>query len=293
MEAGSRTVARPLQTLRDLLALFRLVDSSGGPGCSSNRGLYCGGAALLIQPFCWGVLFWTWVGYFNPQDFTYGVASKIPFALLIAISTIAGLVATKRKQIPPPTVETGLLLLLWFWFCVTTLNVLFSPTLTHHWTDSIDFLWQHKQDLLMVFVALALVTDSKRLRWWYLVTAGSFAIFALKGSVFGVLTGGQDKIYGPKNSMIYDNNDFGLAMNMAASNVRCLRTNRRFTPSALGFLGGDANGDHGRHSDLFPWRHARTCDCAIRHDDEVQAATSWAFAGTAIAISVIFVGRSR
>jgi probable O-glycosylation ligase (exosortase A-associated) len=168
----------------------------------------------LIQPFA-GVLFWTWVGYFNPQDFTYGIASKIPFALLVAIPTMAGLIVTKRKQLPPLTIETGLMLLLWFWFCITTVNVYFSPTLVHHWTDSIQFLWRVSKILLMVFVALALVTDSKRLRWWYLVTAASFAFFALKGSVFGVFTGGQDKVYGPKNSMIYDNNDFGLAMNMA------------------------------------------------------------------------------
>jgi probable O-glycosylation ligase (exosortase A-associated) len=168
----------------------------------------------LMQPFA-GILFWTWAGYFNPQDFTYGIASKIPFALLIAISTMAGLVVTKRKQIPPLTVETGLVLVLWFWFCVTTVNVFFSPTLMHHSKDSVDFLWRVSKILLMVFVALALVTDSKRLRWWYLITAASFAVFALKGSVFGVLTGGQDKVYGPKNSMIYDNNDFGLAMNMA------------------------------------------------------------------------------
>jgi probable O-glycosylation ligase (exosortase A-associated) len=168
----------------------------------------------LIQPFA-GVLFWTWVGYFNPQDFTYGIASKIPFALLIALATMAGLIVTKRKQIPPLTVETGLLVVLWFWFCVTTVNVFFSPTLAHHWTDSVDFLWRVSKILLMVFVALALVTDSKRLRWWYLVTAASFAVFALKGSIFGVFSGGQDKVYGPRNSMIYDNNDFGLAMNMA------------------------------------------------------------------------------
>lgn len=168
----------------------------------------------LLQPFA-GVLFWTWAGYFNPQDFTYGIASKIPFALLVAIPTMAGLIVTKRKRLPPLTIETGLLLLLWFWFCITTANVYFSPILVHHWTDSADFLWRISKILLMVFVALALVTDSKRLRWWYLVTAASFAFFALKGTVFGVFTGGQDKVYGPKNSMIYDNNDFGLAMNMA------------------------------------------------------------------------------
>jgi probable O-glycosylation ligase (exosortase A-associated) len=168
----------------------------------------------LVQPFD-GVLFWTWIGYFNPQEFTWGIANRIPIALLVAIATLLGLVIARRKQLPPLTLETGLLLCLWFWFSITTLDVFFTPSLMHHWSDSVDSLWRISKILLMVFVALALVTDSKRLRWWYLVTAGSFALFALKGTIFGLLTGGQDKVYGPKNSMIYDNNDFGLAMNMA------------------------------------------------------------------------------
>lgn len=166
------------------------------------------------EPFI-GVLFWTWISYFNPQDFTYGVASKIPIGILVAVPTLLGLFFTKEKQFPPLSIETGLLLMLWLWFCLTTLNVYFSPELSHHWSDSVDYLWRVSKILLMVFVALAMVTDSKRLRWWYLVTAGSFALFALKGSVFGFFTAGEDKVYGPKYSMIYDNNDFGLAMNMA------------------------------------------------------------------------------
>jgi probable O-glycosylation ligase (exosortase A-associated) len=168
----------------------------------------------FVQPFS-GVLFWTWVSYFNPQEFTFGFASKIPIAFLVAIATLLGLVITKDRQLPPMCLETGLLLLLWAWFCVTTVNVYFSPAFNHHWLDSVTFLWAVSKTLLMVFVALALVTDARRLRLWYLVTAGSFAVFALKGAIFATLTGGQDKVYGPKNSMIYDNNDFGLAMNMA------------------------------------------------------------------------------
>lgn len=168
----------------------------------------------LVQPF-YGILFWTWIGYFNPQEFTWGIANKIPIAMIVAVATLLGLVVTKRKQIPPLTIETGLLLALWLWFCITTVDVYFSPALAHHWTDSVEALWRISKILLMVFVSLALVTDSKRLRWWYLITAGSFALFAVKGTIFGLLTAGQDKVYGPKNSMIYDNNDFGLAMNMA------------------------------------------------------------------------------
>jgi probable O-glycosylation ligase (exosortase A-associated) len=177
--------------------------------------VYAVGVPLsFIEPYI-GVLLWTWVGYFNPQEFTWGIASKIPIALLVALATLAGLIFTPRKRFPPLKLETILLFMLWLWFCVTTANVYFSPVLNHHWEDSVISLWQVSKILLMVFVAMALVTDSKRIRLWYLVTAGSFAFFALKGTVFGLVTSGEDKVYGPKNSMIYDNNDFGLAMNMA------------------------------------------------------------------------------
>ncbi|HVI11158.1 MAG TPA: putative O-glycosylation ligase, exosortase A system-associated [Candidatus Binatia bacterium] len=168
----------------------------------------------FINPFT-GVLFWTWVGYFNPQEFTWGAASSVPIAFLVAIATLSGLVITKDRRFPPLTTETVLLALLWLWFGITTANTFLSPAFSHHSADSAMFLWAVSKTLLMVFVSLMLVTDARRLRLWYLVTAGSFAVFALKSAVFGVLTTGLDKVYGPKNSMIYDNNDFGLAMNMA------------------------------------------------------------------------------
>jgi putative inorganic carbon (HCO3(-)) transporter len=60
-----------------------------------------------------------------------------------------------------------------------------------------------------------LIIDRDRMKWWYRVTAGVFAFFALKATMFGVLTGGQYTVFGPPNSMIGDNNDFALAMNMA------------------------------------------------------------------------------
>lgn len=167
----------------------------------------------FIRPFM-GILFWTWISYFNPQDFTWGVASRIPVGYLIAIPTLLGLIFTNRKQFVPVTRETVLLLMLWLWFCLTSVNVLLSPSLHHHAAETVSFLWLISKILMMVFVALFLITDTKRLRWWYLVTAGSFALFALKSSVFGVVTLGQFKVYGPRNSMIADNNDYGLAMNM-------------------------------------------------------------------------------
>jgi probable O-glycosylation ligase (exosortase A-associated) len=167
----------------------------------------------FINPF-FGVLMWAWISYFNPQQLTWGWGRSLPVGMLVAVATIAGLVITPRKRLPPITRETILLLLLWALFAVTTLNVRFSPDLVHHLDDSVSQFRQVSKILIMVFPALMLVNDPKRLRWWYLVTAGCFAFFAAKASIFGVLTGGQYRVYGPPNSMIEDNNDFALAINM-------------------------------------------------------------------------------
>jgi probable O-glycosylation ligase (exosortase A-associated) len=68
--------------------------------------------------------------------------------------------------------------------------------------------------LLMTVVTIGVVDSFSRLRILVTVIAASFAFFVLKSLPFIVLTGGNFRIFGPEHSMIGDNNDFGLAMNM-------------------------------------------------------------------------------
>jgi len=180
----------------------------------------------LFSPFV-GLLGWAWISYFNPTAFTWGFTRSVPVGLLIAVPTLLGLPFTRQRKAPPLTRETILLAVLWFWFLVTTLNVYVSPLFVHHLADTAQKLLTVSKIFLMVFVSLMLVVDSRRLRIWYLVTAGIFAFFALKSAVFGVLTAGQYKIYGPGNSMIADNNDFGLAMNIALPMFVCMARTER------------------------------------------------------------------
>jgi putative inorganic carbon (HCO3(-)) transporter len=58
------------------------------------------------------------------------------------------------------------------------------------------------------------VDTFERLRMLVLVIAGCFGFFVLKALPFLILTGGSFRLYGPEYSMIADNNDFGLALNM-------------------------------------------------------------------------------
>src|SRR5215470_5474308 len=185
--------------MRDALVLFALIVSV---------------LITLVQPF-FGVLSWSVVSYFNPHRFAWGFAREMNPAIFVASATLLGLLFTTKRRFPPMTRETKLLLVLWAWFCITTLVSISSSTFSHHADATLSKLGEVSKILVMTFVSLALVTDKSRLRWWYLVTGGCFAFFAFKSTVFGALTGGQFKIYGPEGSSIADNNDFSLAMNMA------------------------------------------------------------------------------
>ena len=110
--------------------------------------------------------------------------------------------------------ETVLLIILWLWFGITTLNVFSSPLLEHHRAETLVQMLQVSKALLMAFIALVLIIEKNKLRWWYLVTVACFIILCVKGVIWGALSGGKFQVYGPGKSMIGDNNDFALAVNI-------------------------------------------------------------------------------
>jgi probable O-glycosylation ligase (exosortase A-associated) len=174
---------------------------------------------LLLAPIGFfhpylGLLAWTWVSYMTPALYAWSWATKIPQGVVIAVPTIIGLVFTHKRQAVPFTRETLLLVLLLFWFTLSTIHVWQSPEFAYHLPRSLAAFTDVLKTFLMIFVALMLITDRKKLRWWLLLTAGTLGLLAAKGAIQGLLAGGEVRIYGPPHSMITDNNDFALAMNM-------------------------------------------------------------------------------
>jgi probable O-glycosylation ligase (exosortase A-associated) len=167
----------------------------------------------FFRPF-FGVLAWTWVSYMTPVGYAWGWGRYVPQGTILAIPTIAGLFFTSKRRNVPKVRETILLAVLWIWFAITTIHVWQSSIFVHHLSDTLSSFFAVSKTIFMIFIATVLVTNRKRLHWWYLVTCGSIGLFAIKGAIFGLRTGGDFRIYGPPNSMISDNNDFALAVNM-------------------------------------------------------------------------------
>jgi probable O-glycosylation ligase (exosortase A-associated) len=168
----------------------------------------------FFRPF-FGILLWTVMSYLSPERYAFGFAHFLPVGYMTAIPTITGMVIGGKLHAPPITRETVLLGILWLWFGVTTLNVYYSNLLVHHLSETIARYGDVTRILLMLLIAMMLIKDKSRLRWWYLVTAWCFAFLALKASRFGVSTSGEFRVYGPPNTELADNNAFGLALNMS------------------------------------------------------------------------------
>lgn len=174
---------------------------------------------LAAAPICFfrpyfGILMWTWVSYFNPHRMTWGIAYNFPVALLIGGATLAGIPFAKDTNRRILTLQTILVLFMWGWYCVTTFHAANDPILVNHIDDTKRELLRISKILLMTVVMIWLVSSKEKFRYLFLVTAFSFAFFAIKGAVFVGRTSGQFRVYGPPGSFIEDNNALGLALNM-------------------------------------------------------------------------------
>jgi probable O-glycosylation ligase (exosortase A-associated) len=139
----------------------------------------------------------------NPHRLTYGLL-YVPAAKIVAILTLVGFVIKFRQYHFPKSREALLISLQLVWFTVTTQFALIPEKAWPKWEITI-------KTLLMTLLLLALFGSSTRVRQLLLVISLSIAFYGVKGGIFGILTGGQYRIWGPEQSFIADNNALALA----------------------------------------------------------------------------------
>jgi len=174
---------------------------------------------VLCLPVCFfspffGTIMWTVVSFLNPQKLMWGIAHYIPVAEWVAIPTVAGVVPFGRGWKYFFTRDTALVVLLWLWFTFTTMYnthlpmfMPFAPATWFRWTFV-------SKVILMAMLTAAMVNTWFRFRWLLLAIAGSLGFLVAKSIPFMIVSGGASRIYGPAGSMLADNNDMGLALNM-------------------------------------------------------------------------------
>lgn len=167
----------------------------------------------LVSPY-YGVMMWYWVSYFNPHRLTYGFTYNLPVAFLIAVPTLLGLFFTKKSVRSLLTIESLLLFSLWAWYTITYLHAQTVPLFAANMLDAEYEISHMSKILLMTFVMILVLTTKERLRNVLLVSAGSLGLLAFRGTVFGMRTSGESRVWGPPDSFLSDNNGFALALNV-------------------------------------------------------------------------------
>lgn len=159
----------------------------------------------MARPFV-GVLLWSWVSFMNPHRITWGFATDMPWAMMIALATLMGcIIGGEPRRFPPGA--TPKLIIAFLLMTMGTSLIALSPS------DEMYTRWSLVTKMfVMLLVTLSLLTTRARIHalvWMIVISVGYFGI---KGGAFALLTGGAFRVWGPQGSMIADNNNCAAAL---------------------------------------------------------------------------------
>ncbi len=171
--------------------------------------------ATLKRPWI-GVMLWTWLSIMNPHRYTYGFAYSAPLAAMAVASVAVGLLMTKERESPFKGSPVTLFAVFIIWMTVSWLNGLAVRDDYEAWKKVM------KIDV-MILVALVLLRRKMHIFALAWVVTGSVAILGVKGGIFTITSGGNNRVWGPPGSFIEDNNAFALALVMTIPLLRFLQ----------------------------------------------------------------------
>jgi probable O-glycosylation ligase (exosortase A-associated) len=152
-----------------------------------------------------GVMAFTWLSLMNPHRLTYGAAYSFPFAALVGGVTLVALALRPGPKKLPITPLTVTLMLFMAWMSLTTLFAFEPVRAGGEWSRVM-------KTLFFVLVSMAALNTEKDTRLFALVVTLSLGFYGFKGGVFTLLSGGANRVMGPSDTYITDNNDLALAL---------------------------------------------------------------------------------
>ncbi len=176
--------------------------------------IVCFGALPLIpfRPFI-GLLVFSWLAYFRPQDLSWVLRSS-HFSQYVAQALLLGMLLSvlfprllQREKWVTLKTQTVWMIVLWVWVwicCQTAVN----PALTERRFDVFTNL------IIIAVLTTGLVCSKGRFRLMTMVIGLSLGALGLKYALFGAIHGGVVFTTGPGGFMV-DNNSFALCLNMA------------------------------------------------------------------------------
>jgi probable O-glycosylation ligase (exosortase A-associated) len=184
--------------------------------------------ALIALRRPWiGVMLWLWLSLMSPHRYTFGFAYDAPLAMIAALATLVGFLATRERESP-------------FKGPGVALFVIFTCWVTLTWAWGFDPKEQFAQwdkimkVNIMVLVCLMLIRTKEQIFVLAWVLTLSVGLLSIKGGIFTVLNGGNYRVWGPSGSWIQGSNDFAVATIMVIPWLRFLQL--QVTSKLLGRL---------------------------------------------------------
>lgn len=159
--------------------------------------------ATLRYPFV-GLLTWAWFSLMTPHQEAYG-AFGLPLNMMIAAATLASMAAHGWFGRLRMDGTTALILVFALLLCV-------SQAFSLDPANSAQYLDRFLKTLAFVLLCIQATTDKLRINAlvWALVL--SIGYFAARGALFTVVTLGHYHVFGPENTVLFDNNQLGIAI---------------------------------------------------------------------------------
>jgi probable O-glycosylation ligase (exosortase A-associated) len=175
-----------------------------------------GFAGLALRRPWLGLLGLAVLSYMHPQGYAPGFMKSFPayaslFFVVVASSALAlarGRLAYQSPRLLLRDWRIYALPGLWLWFALT------SHFSIAHW-EAWDKFHQVARILPPLALTLLLIDDRRKLHALIVTVALSIMLIAIKGGYWAVITGFQDRVYGPAGSQYGDNNEFAVAVCMA------------------------------------------------------------------------------
>jgi probable O-glycosylation ligase (exosortase A-associated) len=182
----------------------------------------------VLRPFV-GVLLWSWISFMNPHQLLWGEASGLPWAAVIFAATLVGCVLGGEPRRFAFNLVNVIAIALLLAFTLTTATAL-APV-------GAQEKWQAVTKMgVMLLLTSALLTERARIHAlvWMLVIALGY--YGVKGGGFTLMTGGSQRVWGPPNTMIFDNNHLAAALLVALPMMNWLRLQSAHLLVRLGLL---------------------------------------------------------
>jgi probable O-glycosylation ligase (exosortase A-associated) len=161
--------------------------------------------AILARPYL-GPLAWAWVGMMVPHRLTWGFAYSLPFAQVVAVTTLIAFFIDKDRKPPPGGTVTWFLALLYLWMSVTAIFAV-NPT------DDVWNMWVKVSKIqLMLWVTMMMITGRRQIELLIWTIVISIGFYGVKGGIWTILHGGGERVWGPAGSFIEGNNELALAL---------------------------------------------------------------------------------